>query len=139
MYTRNKFLPRDEPVEVANKRITKRIRHIRREQKVTQKEMAEALMITERSYSDKENPLKSSEFKLSEILAISKKLQVMPGLIVADYWNPEIVGKMMLIVQSLRDIEPAVTFCHQSWEEARYFSESRKNKQAALNAAKRNS
>ena len=139
MYTRNKFLPRDEPVEVANKRITKRIRDIRREQKVTQKEMAEALMITERSYSDKENPLKSSEFKLSEILAISKKLQVMPGLIVADYWNPEIVGKMMLIVQSLRDIEPAVTFCHQSWEEARYFSESRKNNQAALNAAKRNS
>ena len=139
MYTRNAFLPKDEPTEVATRRITKRIRDIRREQKVTQKEMAEALMITERSYSDKENPLKSSEFKLSEILAISKKLQVLPGLIVADYWNPEIVGKMMLIVQSLRDLEPAVTFCHESWEEAKSFPESRNNDQAYINAAKRNS
>ena len=139
MDTRNKFLPRDEPIEVANKRITKRIRDIRCQQKVTQKEMAEALMITERSYSDKENPLKSPEFKLSEILSISKKLQVMPGLIVADYWNPEIVGKMMLIVQSLREIEPAVNFCHQTWEEAGAFAESRKVNQAAIHAAKRNS
>ena len=139
MDTRNKFLPRDEPIEIAHKRITKRIRNIRRQQKVTQKEMAEALMITERSYSDKENPLKSPEFKLSEILSISKKLQVMPGLIVADYWNPEIVGKMMLIVQSLREIEPAVNFCHQTWEEAGAFAESRKVNQAAIHAAKRNS
>ena len=139
MYTRDKFLPRDEPIEVATGRITKRIRDIRREQKVTQKEMAEALMITDRSYSDKENSLKTSEFKLSEILAISKKLQVMPALIVSDYWNPEIVGKMMLIVQSLREIEPSVNFCHQTWEDARAIAESRKGNQAAKNAAKRNS
>lgn len=138
MYHRNKFLPRDEPVEVATKRITKRIRGIRREQKVTQKEMAEALMITERSYSDKENPLKSSEFKLSEILAISKKLEVMPGLIVSDYWNPEGIGNMILIVQSLREIEPAVAFLHQVFEEAIDIAESRKVNQTAINAAKRN-
>jgi transcriptional regulator with XRE-family HTH domain len=115
----NDFLPRDEDISVATNRIKKRIRKMRVSQKVTIKEMAESLGISERVYSDKENTLKKSEFKLSEILAISKRLQVMAGLVVADFYHPETVGCLMRIVEGLREMEPDVKYCLDCWEQAK--------------------
>jgi transcriptional regulator with XRE-family HTH domain len=119
MDTTNVFLPRDENILVATNRIKKRIRKMRVSQKVTIKEMAESLGISERAYSDKENTLKKSEFKLSEILAISKRLEVMAGLVVADFYHPETVGRLMRIVIGLRDMQPDVEYCLDYWEQAK--------------------
>ena len=119
MNTAYPFLPLDEDILVGTNRIKKRIRAMRISQKLTQKQMAEALGISERSYSDKENILKGAEFKLSEILAISKRLEVMAGLIVADHWSPELVGRVMRVMAALGDLEPDVQYCLNYWEQAK--------------------
>ena len=133
----HKFLPRNETVQAATARVTRRIRDIRRAQKITQKQMAEALGITERSYSDKENPAKPSEFKLSEILAISKKTEMMAGLLVADHWNPEQIGAVMKIVSTLTELQPAIEFCQAAWDKAVRNKDDVKARQTAETVAKK--
>ncbi len=110
MKVRNLFEPQKQTVNQKVVKIKKRIREIRLEESLTMKECASKLGISERSYSDKENPLKSVEFKLSEIIGLSQIFELSPGLIVSDYWNPEAVGKLFKIVDSLMALHPDIEY-----------------------------
>tara|TARA_R100000655_G_scaffold10730_1_gene25446 strand:- start:4322 stop:4744 length:423 start_codon:yes stop_codon:yes gene_type:complete len=104
----NRVRPEDEPIEARVKKIKKRIKAMRRAKKYTVKEMAKALGMAERSYSDKENPLKSTEFWCSELIMISRKLDVMPGLIIADYYSPRMVQDIFSVLDTVTDLQTTV-------------------------------
>ena len=132
---RNSFKPRNQTVEQAVVIIKKRIRDIRLEESLTMRECASQLGITERSYSDKENPLKSVEFKLSEIIGLSKIIELSPGLIVADYWNPKAIGKIHIIIDALIALHPDTKYLADVFSQAEASKEDAKARPVSISLA----
>lgn len=110
--------PPDRYVHERVRRIKRRIKKMRRDNHITVKDMARRLQITERSYSDKENPLKPAEFKLSELLMIAKTIDTMPGILIAEYFSPSMIADIFEVLEGVQRIEPVVSRIQNGFQEA---------------------